>query len=153
MADSKPEYVELLNTIRLQEIGAGIFLQAWADKTSHPGLKHCLSFVAEREVSHGDLMDRRIRELGFQPEGTEAPNFKERMEIVGSDMPDAEKIQCMKDATQKQPKPTVRDRYLAAAHDPNVDQLTRSLLGWFADVESDSGAMMAETYTSVEGVN
>lgn len=153
MADSKPEYVELLNTIRLQELGAGIYLQAWADKTSHDGLKHCLSFVAEREVSHGDLMDRRIRELGYQPEGTEDPNFKERMEILGSDMTDAEKIQCIKDAAQKQPKPTVREKYIAAAHDPKVDPLTRSLLGWFADVEADSGAMMGETYKTVEGVN
>ena len=153
MADSKPEYVELLNTIRLQELGAGIYLQAWADKTSHPGLKHCLSFVAEREVSHGDLMDRRIRELGYQPEGTEADNFKERMGILGSDMTDAEKIQCIKDAAQTQPKPTVREKYIAAAHDPKVDALTRSLLGWFADVEADSGAMMAETYSTVEGVN
>ncbi len=153
MADSKPEYVELLNTIRLQEYGAGIYLQAWADKTSHTGLKHCLSFVAEREISHGDIMERRIRELGYQPEGTEDPKFKERMEILGSDMPDAEKIQCIKDAAQKQPKPTVRERYVAAAHDPKVDQLTRSLLGWFADVEADSGAMMAETYKTVDGVN
>ena len=153
MADSKPEYVELLNTIRLQEIGAGIYLQAWADKTSDSGLKQCLSFVAEREVSHGDLMDRRIRELGYQPEGTEAPNFKERMEILGSDMNDAEKIQCVRDAAQNQPKPTVREKYIAAAHDPKVDPLTRSLLGWFADVEADSGAMMAETYSNVKGVD
>jgi len=149
----RPEYVDLLDTIRLQEIGAGIYLQAWADKTSHPGLKNCLSFVAEREVSHGDLMDRRIRELGYQPAGTEDENFKERMEILGSDMPDAEKIQCIKDAAQKQPKPTVREKYVLAAHDPKVDHLTRSLLGWFADVEADSGAMMAETYKTVEGVS
>ena len=98
-------------------------------------------------------MDRRIRELGYKPEGTEAPNFKERMEILGSDKTDAEKIQCVKDAAQNQPKPTVRDKYIAAAHDPNVDALTRTLLGWFADVEADSGAMMAKTYSTVEGVN
>ncbi len=153
MADAKPEYVELLNTIRLQEYGAGIYLQAWADKTAHAGLKHCLSFVAEREVSHGDLMDRRIRELGYQPEGTEDANFKERMETLGSDMSDAEKIQCIKDAAQKQPKPTVREKYVIAAHDPSVDPLTRTLLGWFADVEADSGAMMAETYKTVDGVS
>ena len=87
------------------------------------------------------------------PKPTAAPNFKERMEILGSDMPDAEKIQCVKDAAQNQPKPTVREKYIAAAHDPNVDPLTRTLLGWFADVEADSGAMMAETYATVEGVN
>ena len=153
MANAKPEYVELLNTIRLQEYGAGIYLKAWADKTADAGLKDCLSFVAEREVSHGDLMDRRIRELGFQPEGTEDSNFKERMEILGSDMSDAEKIQCIKNAAQKQEKPTVRDKYIMAAHDPAVDPLTRTLLGWFADVEADSGAMMSQTYKNVDGVN
>ncbi|PKB73536.1 MAG: hypothetical protein BZY75_01390 [SAR202 cluster bacterium Io17-Chloro-G7] len=153
MADTKPEYVELLNTIRLQEMGAGIYLKAWADKTSNESLKHCLTFVAEREVSHGDLMDRRIRELGYQPEGTEDPNFKERMDIMGSDMSDAEKIQCIRDVAKNQVKPTTRDKYIVAAHDPKVDPLTRTLLGWFADVEADSGAMMGETYKTIEGVS
>lgn len=152
MAD-RPEYIELLNTIQLQEARAGIYLKAWSDKTSDPGLKECLSFVAEREFSHGDLFDRRLRELGYQVEGTEDPNFAERLRVLGSDISDAEKIQCMRDATAQQPKPTVRDRYVAAAHDPTVDPLTRSLLGWFADVEADSGALMRETYTKVEGVS
>ena len=148
----KPEYIELLNTIQLQEAGAGIYLAAWADKSSDPGLKHCLTFVAEREVSHGDIFARRLHELGFEVEGTEDPNFAERLRVLGSDMSDAEKIQCIRDAAAQQPKPTVRDRYVTAAHDPAVDPLTRSLLSWFADVEADSGALMRETYTKVEGV-
>ena len=75
------------------------------------------------------------------------------MEVLGSDMSDAEKIQCIKDAAQKQEKPTVRDKYIVAAHDPSVDPLTRTLLGWFADVEADSGVMMSQTYKKVDGVN
>ena len=63
----QPEYLDLLNDIRLQEHRAGVYLKAWADKTGHPGLKACLSVVAERETSHGDIFDRRIRELGASP--------------------------------------------------------------------------------------
>ena len=149
----RPEYIDLLNTIQLQEAGAGIFLKAWADKTSNPDLKNCISFVAEQEFSHGDLFKRRLKELGYEVEGTEAPNFAERLRALGSDMSDAEKIQWSRDAAAQQPKPTTRDRYVAAAHDPAVDPLTRSLLGWFADVEADSGAFMQETYRKVEGVS
>ena len=29
----KPEYLDLLNDIRLQEYRAGVYLKAWADKT------------------------------------------------------------------------------------------------------------------------
>ena len=90
MADS-PEYIDLLNDIRLQEYRAGIFLKAWADKTEHPGLKGCLSVVAERETSHGDIFDRRIRELGGTPEDKDDDLFHERLRVAESDMSDAEK--------------------------------------------------------------
>jgi hypothetical protein len=32
---SKPEYVSLLNDIRLQENRAGVYLEAWANKTDN----------------------------------------------------------------------------------------------------------------------
>ena len=72
----KPEYLDLLNDIRLQEHRAGVYLKAWADKTGHPGLKACLSLVAERETSHGDIFDRRIREApsGSRRQSTTAIN-------------------------------------------------------------------------------
>jgi len=146
----KPEYVDLLNTIRLQEFGAGVFLKVWADKTSHPALKHCLSFVAARETSHGEIFERRIKELGYQAEGTEDPDFAERMNILGSDKSDADKIQWIKASFQQQVQPTVRDRYEAAMDDEAVDQLTRSLIRWFADVEADSRGLMADAYAQVE---
>ncbi len=149
----RPEYIDLLNVIQLQETGAGIYLKAWANKTSDPDLKNCINFVAEREVSHGDIFKRRLRELGYEVEGTEDPNFAERLRVLGSDMSDAEKIQCIRDAVAQQPKPTVRDRYVAAAEDESVDPLTRGLLRWFADVEADSGAFMQETYGKVKGVS
>ncbi len=149
----QPEYLELLNDIRLQEYRAGIYLKAWAEKTEHPGLKACLSLVAERETSHGDIFGRRIRELGGAPEDRDDTLFNERLRVAGSDMTDAEKIVWMRDAQTRVTLPTVRQRYEAAAEDESVDQLTRSLIKWFTEVEDDSGASMRAVYAEIEGVN
>jgi uncharacterized membrane protein YvbJ len=146
----KPEYIELLNDIRLQEYRAGIFLKAWADKTEHPGLKGCLSLVAERETSHGDIFDRRIRELGGAPEDKDDAMFAERLRVAGSDMTDAEKIVWMREAQTRVTLPTVRMRYEEAAADESVDQLTRSLIKWFTEVEDDSGTSMRAVYAEIE---
>ena len=146
----KPEYIDLLNDIRLQEHRAGIYLKAWADKTGHPGLKGCLSLVAERETSHGDIFERRIRELGGAPEDKDDPNFSERLRVAGSDMTDADKISWMREAQTRVSLPTVRQRYEAAAEDESVDRLTRSLIKWFTEVEDDSGASMRAVYAEIE---
>ena len=47
--------------------------------------------------------------------------------------------------------PTVRMRYEEAAQDESVDQLTRSLIKWFTEVEDDSGASMRSVYAEIEG--
>ena len=146
----KPEYVELLNDIRLQEYRAGIFLKAWADKTDHPGLKGCLSVVAERETSHGDIFDRRIRELGGTPEDRDDEMFHERLRVAESDMTDGEKIAQMREFQTRATLPTVRMRYEEAGEDESVDQLTRSLIKWFTEVEDDSGASMRTVYAEIE---
>ena len=75
---SKPEYVDLLNDIRLQENRAGVYLEAWAKKTTNKDLIECLSFVAKREYSHGDIFDRRVKELGFATREIDDPEFEER---------------------------------------------------------------------------
>ncbi len=149
MAD-KPEYIDLLNDIRLQEYRAGIFLKAWADKTDNPGLKGCLSLVAERETSHGDIFDRRIRELGGTPEDRDDAMFHERLRVAESDMTDKEKIVQMREFQTRMTLPTVRMRYEEAGQDESVDQLTRSLIKWFTEVEDDSGASMREVYAEIE---
>ena len=146
----KPEYIELLNDIRLQEYRAGVYLKAWADRTEHPGLKGCLSLVAERETSHGDIFDRRIRELGGIPEEKDDDMFAERLRVAGSDMNDSEKIAWMREAQTRVTLPTVRMRYEAASEDESVDQLTRSLIKWFTEVEDDSGASMRMVYAEIE---
>ena len=146
----QPEYIELLNDIRLQEHRAGLFLQAWADQTPSADLRGCLAMVAEREDSHGQIFERRLRELGHEATDKDDPMFAERMRVLSSDIPDLEKIAWLREATANAPKPTVRDRYVAAMDDESVDPLTRSLLRWFTDVENDSGAYMRQVYAQLE---
>ena len=147
---SKPEYVSLLNDIRLQENRAGVYLEAWANKTDNKDLKECLSFVAAREYSHGDIFDRRVKELGFQTEEISDPDFDEKVRVVKSDISDAEKIAWLKETRLRQATPGVRERYEAATDDERVDPLTRSLLRWFTDVENDSVVRMGAVYAEIE---
>ena len=95
---SKPEYIDLLNDIRLQENRAGVYLEAWANNTANNDLKECLSFVAAREYSHGDIFDRRVKELGFATQEIEDPEFEEKVRVVSSDISDVEKISWLKDS-------------------------------------------------------
>jgi len=147
---SKPEYIDLLNDIRLQEHRAGVYLEAWANKTENKDLKECLSFVAAREYSHGDIFDRRVKELGFETQEIEDPDFEKKVRVVTSDISDAEKIAWLKEARLRMPTPGVRQRYEAATVDEAVDPLTRSLLRWFTDVEDDSVVRMGEVYAESE---
>jgi len=147
---SKPEYIDLLNEIRLQENRAGVYLEAWANKTDNKDLKECLSFVAAREYSHGDIFDRRVKELGFDTQEIEDPDFEEKVRVVTSDISDAEKIAWLKEARLRMPTPGVRQRYEAATVDESVDPLTRSLLRWFTDVEDDSVVRMGGVYAEIE---
>jgi len=147
---SKPEYVSLLNDIRLQENRAGVYLEAWAHKTDNKDLKECLSFVAAREYSHGDIFDRRVKELGFQTEEISDPEFDEKVRVVKSDISDAEKIAWLKESRLRQATPGVRERYESATDDEAVDSLTRSLLRWFTDVENDSVVRMGAVYAEIE---
>ena len=147
---SKPEYIDLLNDIRLQENRAGVYLEAWANKTDNKDLKECLSFVAAREYSHGDIFDRRVKELGFDTQEIEDPYFEEKVRVVTSDISDAEKIAWLKEARLRMPTPGVRQRYEAATVDESVDPLTRSLLRWFTDVEDDSVVRMGGVYAEIE---
>ena len=147
---SKPEYVDLLNDIRLQENRAGVYLEAWANKTTNNELKECLSFVAAREYSHGDIFDRRVKELGFSTQEIEDPEFEEKVRVVTSSISDADKIAWLKEQRLRMTSPSVRERYEAAMVDESVDPLTRSLLRWFTDVEDDSVVRMSKVYAEIE---
>ena len=147
---AKPDYVDLLNDIRQQETRAGVFLRAWAAKSGDPGLQQCLGLVAERETSHGEIFERRIRELGFTTQDFDDSASDERLKVASSDISDVEKIAWMRESQARAPKPTVRERYEAAMEDESVDALTRSLIRWFTDVENDSGASMRQEYARLE---
>ena len=142
--ETKLHYLELLNDITSGERRAGVYLQAWADKTTDPELKACLSMVADRETSHYHIFKRRISELGSTWKDNEDAGFEERLRVSGSDMTDIEKINWGKARQAERKGPPIRERYEAAMADDTVDPLTRSLLSWFADVESDSGATIRQ---------
>jgi len=143
-------YVELLNMICLAEGRAGIYLHAWADATAAPELKACLALVAARETSHYEVFKRRIEELGYAVQKHEDPDFPERLRVLGSEMADLEKIRWQQASQQRQPRPTLRERYEAVIADETIDPLTRSLLRWFADEEADSRRLLADAYARVE---
>ena len=148
--ETKLHYMELLNDIASGERRAGVHLQAWADITTDPELKACLSMVADRETSHYHIFQRRIAELGYSWEDHEAPDFQERLRVSGSDMSDVEKIRWGQAQQAERKGPSIRDRYEAAIADDTVDPLTRSLLRWFSDVESDSGSKLRQVYEHCE---
>ncbi len=144
-------YFQLLNDIASGERQHGIYIQAWADKTPDPELKACLSMVADREASHYLIFKRRISELGYSwTENSEDPVLEERLQVNGSDMPDVEKARFAKAKGAQRPSPTIRERTQAAMADETVDSLTRSLLHWFEDVESDSNSRLRESYARIE---
>ena len=149
----KPAYLELLNAIALQEERAGIWIRAWSDKTQDATLKQCLDLVAARETSHYHIFKRRIEELGFELRREVPLDYGERMRIATSDMPDNEKIKSFDEIQESLPKPSIRERFEATMDDETVDQLTRSLLRWFSEVETDSSKSMRATYAKVQGVS
>ena len=151
---NKPEYIDLLNIICQQEADAGVYLKAWVDKTNNPALQSCLNLVTQREISHGHIFGRRIRELGYDVEEFKDPKFAERLNMLGSDRSDAEKIEYLKTAFDPAPNEVpVNERYLAAMEDEKVDSLTRSMIRWYHDVELDSIGRMEQAYAQVAGVS
>ena len=148
--ETELHYFQLLNDIASGERQHGIYIQAWADKTQDPELKACLSMVADREFSHHQIFKRRISELGYSWKDNEDPELEERLEMNGSDMPDVEKARFAIAKGAQRPSPTIRERTQAAMADETVDSLTRSLLQWFEDVESDSNSRLRESYARIE---
>ena len=141
----QPHYLELLNTITIQEREAGIFLQEWAQKTNNDVLRANLALVARRETSHYEIFNRRIEELGFTLEDRTIPELVERKRIFSSNLSDTEKNAWRKTRMSKQKGHSIRDKYVTAASDETVDLLTRSLLRWFADVEEDSTEILNQS--------
>ena len=139
----RPSYLPLLNTIAIHERNSGVSLKAWADKTPNKDLRTCLNIVAARETSHYEIFKRRINELGFSLQEEEEPGHEERLIVRGSDLPDREKIRRIR-------KVVMTADYRSAVSDDTTDELTQSLLKWFADEEADSAGRLVEAYDMVE---
>jgi len=60
-----PSYIGLLNRISVAESNAECYLDAWANTTSHPGVRQVISTVALREGEHGKAFAKRLCELGY----------------------------------------------------------------------------------------
>ncbi len=154
---TSPHYMDLLNEIVSGERRAGVVLKAWADKTQDSSLKACLDFVAKRETSHYDIFRRRVEELNCTWEDNDDPGYHERLLVNCSDIPDIEKLKYSQ-ARQKRQRaaaqgPSRGQKIDAAIADESVDQLTRSLLKWFAEVEADSGVLLGKEYARLEAEN
>jgi hypothetical protein len=147
---SEPHYLPLLNDIASGERRAGVHLQAWADTTPDLELKACLSMVADRETSHYHIFKRRIQELGYTWKDDGTLDLEERLRVSTSDMPDVEKIRWGKAKQAHRQGPPIRERFEAAIADDTVDPLTRSLLRWFSDVETDSGGRIGAIHDRIE---
>ena len=148
--ETKPHYLELLNEITSAVRRAGIRLMAWANQTQDPELKALLSMIAKRETSHYHIFERRIEELGHTWIDNEAPDFEEHLRVSGSDMSDAEKMRWGKALRAKRTGPSNKEKREAAMADETVDSLTRSLLRWFEDVESDTESCVRTLYARIE---
>ena len=148
--ESEPHYLALLNDIASGERRAGVHLQAWADTTPNLDLKACLAMVADRETSHYHIFKRRIAELGYTWTDAATSDLEERLRVGTSDMSDVEKIRWGKAQQAQRQGPSIRERYEAAMADDTVDPLTRSLLRWFSEVETDSGGRIRVVYDRIE---
>ncbi len=152
--ENQPHYLDLLNEITSGERRAGVFLKAWADKSQDPQLKACLNFVARRETSHYEIFRRRVEELGCTWEDNDDPNYHERLLMNCSELPDIEKLRYSQARQRRQREqqrgPTRGEKIDAAIADETVDQSTRSLLKWFAEVEAESGSMLRKEYERIE---
>ncbi len=149
-ATAKPHYVDVLNTLALAEKRAGIFLGAWVAKTPDSDLAARLSLIADRETSHYHVIKRRIVEMGYDLVEQDDPEFAETVRVSASDMPDLEKIRWQQ-ARQETPEiQTLNREFRALVTDEAVDPLTRSLLRWFIDEETDSGRILHEVYSRIE---
>ena len=148
---TKPHYLDLLNTLALAEKRAGVFLRAWVEATPDPDLAAGLSLVAARETSHYHVIRRRIEELGYALVENEDAEFQETLKVSGSDMADVEKIRRQRTRQERPEIQVLNKEFRAALADETVDPLTRSLLTWFVDEETDSGRVLAEAYARIEG--
>lgn len=143
---TKPSYLGLLNAIALAEGRAGVYLRAWAAVTPDPDLRACLTTVAARETSHGEVFKRRIEELGFSVLDREDPKFEQTLAKLGSpDISDLEKVRREEQETETDFFGPIEQQIEDGIFDP----LTAVLLRWYIAEERDSTARAKAAYAAV----
>jgi hypothetical protein len=140
----RPGALSFLNGLSLAESRAGVAFDAWADVTPDEDLARALRLVAARERSHGEVIARRIRELGFdlriRPD-RDAAEFLAR--VADPRISDDEKVG---------PEGDGGDVYASIRKqvtDGFFDPLTTQLMIWFLAEETDSGDVLRDAYARV----
>jgi hypothetical protein len=142
----KPSYLGLLNAISVAESEAECYLQAWADVTPNPAVRHVISTIALREGEHGKAFAKRISELGYSVLPRPSADGAEKMAIASSrDLTDREKFEKL--ALVPDMDPDAEDIFGRMFRDKSIDIQTGALLGRYIAEERDSGRMFCECYT------
>lgn len=145
-APVKPSYLGLLNAIALAESRAGVYLRAWAAVTPNDDLRACLTTVAKRETSHGEVFQRRIEELGFSLLEREDAKFEQTLAKLGAaDISDLEKVRREDQDEGADPFGPME----LQLDDGIFDPLTALLLRWYIAEERDSTALAKAAYAAV----
>ena len=137
----KPSYLKILNAIANGERRAGVYLEAWAEKTQDDAVKQILHTVALRETEHAWAFEKRICELGFAVQDRPDPEFESKLDCVNSDCSDLEKFETLGyrtyGADEDRPNP-----FENIFDDTSIDIQTGALLGRYVAEEHDSGRML-----------
>jgi hypothetical protein len=141
----KPSYLGLLNAISLAETEAGHYLTAWANATDDEELACTLRLVAARETSHGELLCRRLSELGYDLRQKADPKAAARLaRYANPKISDCEKVGPEREEAGD-PFGAIREGIAAGAY----DAMTCNMLQWYINEEADSGARLREVYAKV----
>jgi len=142
-----PSYIGLLNRISVAESNAECYLDAWANTTSHPGVRQVISTVALREGEHGKAFAKRLCELGYSVEPQENPQAAEKMAIAGSTtLSDMEKFEKLNLCAEN---PAADEFFSNVFKDAEIDIQTGGLLGRYIAEERDSGRMLRACYAEL----
>jgi len=150
-ASERQLIARFLDDLRAAESFGAEVVARWAAVTRDPLVRGGLRTVCARERSHGELLARRLEEIGGACTEELSVGLKEAAStrLASSDVPDLEKL---RDFVARYPgadaavKP-LRDVILQIEDDLE----TRALLGTIADDEIQTQRWMATTFTRLTG--
>jgi len=86
--------VRFLDDLRAAESFGGEVLALWADAARDPRVRGGLRMICARERSHGELLARRLEELGSAPAAELGTDLKQAASerLASKEIPDLEKL-------------------------------------------------------------